>query len=230
MTKKFLILLFFYLLRTTSYADVISDLENLKKVYSSLSEFSVAIEYNLYPTYTSLKPYSSDKGQFIKKGENDYLRIASVETYNTSKYRLVIDNESKTILIASPNLIKVIPMSFDIAVSSCEKILPIDFDKNVRGYLFHFKKDVKNEIVSITLLFNKKSYLLSRVVLFYKDVELNTEGVSNNPRVDIIYSAMSKKLEIAQNYFNIENFIFYGPNGPIAAKEYRDYTIFNTVK
>ncbi len=208
---------------------VVEDLDHLKRVYSSLKEFSVNLSYNLYSTYTSLKPFSVDDGKFIKKNDNEYLKLASIETFNTPNYRLVIDNDIKTMLLAPPEAIKTIPMSFDIAIASCEKIIPLNFDDNNRGYQFNFKKALDSEIISMTLIFNKRTFYLSRVVVFYKNVALNDPNVSSDPRLEIVYSDMSINLLIAQNYFDINRFVSYKSKEPTPINEYTNYSLYNAL-
>jgi hypothetical protein len=207
MKKLFFIIVFWGVYFCPVKAGVIEDLLAIKKVYANLYNYSVELTYNLYTERKSSVPYSSDKGTFVRNYENEYLKVADIENYNTPEFKLTIDNELKNILVFPPGKQKLSPVNFTIADKMCQYVRPIRINENLRGYFFSLNYLADEEIEGITLIFNVKSFFINKVLLFYRTNIQKIEDLGDRPKLEIIYSGYNTKPEISNNFFKLNRFV-----------------------
>lgn len=82
-------------------ADPKSIMENIRKFYTSHDYIYHELSYGLYSDHESSTPHSIDKGVFIKQGDAQYSRLASVESLTTKDYTIGVDHDEKLIMIAN---------------------------------------------------------------------------------------------------------------------------------
>jgi hypothetical protein len=180
-----------------------------KKTYQS--ELKRAEEYFLEPTYMMNFSYASFIGKenksayeqmtgIYKRSKDDYYSSFEEQmTFQNKEFRVLVDKDSKEIIITKPNSINPTDLDQIIYSSTLEKVM--QFSKRSTSGISEYRLvyDGSLEYESSTLEFDK-NMLLRRITYQYRDKqEIEREDGSKYqeyPRLDLSISNYSKQVTL----------------------------------
>lgn len=190
------------------------DVLKINEAYSKFNDLSMSITYNVYANAASSIPAESETGSFKQHGSLRYSRIKEIESLQNKEYLVVVDNEEKIIVVGNPvkfNPKKITLLDLDTAFAKCSSVKFIDNNTGQKGYKLMFKQNIVSEFDAIDLYFNKKSFLVEKMVFYYREkIKINEEdenAVKEKPKLEIIFSNMNFKTIADINFFSEARFI-----------------------
>lgn len=194
--------------------NVKEDVMKINEAYSKFIDLSMNITYNVYANAASTLPAESETGSFKQHGNLRYSRIKEIESLQNKEYLVVVDNEEKIIVVGNPvkfNPGKITLLDLDTAFAKCSSVKFMDNNASQKGYKLMFKTNIVSEFDAIDLYFNKKSFLVERMVFYYRERikinEADENSVKEKPRLEIIFSNMNFKTVSDINFFSEARFI-----------------------
>lgn len=190
------------------------DILKINETYSSIKDLSMDITYTVFPSSKSKVALETHTGCFKQHGDMKYSRLKEVEAVHNNNYSLVIDNEDKLIVVANPaksNMSEITMIDLDKSLSQCASIDFLGTIGSLSGYKLMFKQNVVSEYDAVELYFNKKSFFVEKLVIYYRQkVKLNEEdpnAVKDKPRLEIVFSNTNLKTIADITLFSEERFI-----------------------
>lgn len=204
-----------------------ADLIQMMKVSRNQKNFSTEISYTLFQTYLSKVPYSNESGKLIRGDGMEYFQVSSAETFVSPSISLTVDNEIKTItLMDGRNLTELLPVSPEIVFSTCRSIRRLLRNDSQQGYMIFFKKGNNIEMSKMSVIFNKESFEISEITLYYSYPALQDYGIDTNPKMKILYSGFSSISEKDIPEFKLEHYLVtVNQNNFSGAGKYSDFEI-----
>jgi len=109
----------------------------------------------------------------------------------------------------------------------CSKIEFKEISKTSAEYIFNIAE--ASEYSMIKLVFNRKSYFIESLELFYaneQDIDYNKEGTKVKPRMLISYSDIKTNPVFDENTFSYLRFLKKKDGRLVCKEEYIGYTLF----
>lgn len=225
-TRHFFVILMAALLHSVRLAAApADDFRQIAHAYETLEIWSVSIKYALFSTYSCLNPQVTEQGLYIKKGQCEYLKVASIENITSPTFGLMADNEARTLSVFTPAGKSLNPLNPELALRMCEKVTPVEAKDGSRGYYFLFRNDADPELAGISILFNDKTWLVTRVVMFYKSNLLNDRSLSDKPRMEITYQNYNLRPQLAEGFFTLKRYVKGMGEKMQGQQEYEGYSV-----
>jgi hypothetical protein len=210
-----------------------ADILRINDAYSKFTNMSMDITYRVFLNQTSTLPYETETGFYRQNGNLRYNKLKQIESLQNSNYLIVVDNELKRIVVGNPvkfDPAKITLLNLDSALSKCSSVNYINVNALQGGYSMIFKSTIVSEFEKVELYFNKKTYVVEKMVFFYRQkIRLATEenAVAERPKLEISFSQFSfEKLEDA-TFFSEKKFIEKNKGNYIAASSYNGYKIID---
>lgn len=148
-----------------SAQDVRADLEKMRGLYQQTA-FEAQLSYKLYASYEAKSPFEIQEGTIRSNTKAYYRKLGKVESLFHPDYALMVDHESRLLLIQPA-----IEMSLGNHIlppldSTLEKIDDIVFETvnaKQNAYLFSFESD---QYKQVKLIFDKNTYQLDRIIYY----------------------------------------------------------------
>ena len=205
-------------------------LEGIQKFYTSHDYIYHELTYILYSEHSSTRPYSTEKGIFIKQGAIQYSQLASIESLTTKDYTMGIDHDEKEIMIS--NHISIPPTNPLAKVQDWIGDKSLVTIKPVSDHLSTLIiKIVKGEIEESSLTYDIKTYEPVKLVMKYRrSIQLATDSESPlvQPRLEIEYNQTSLDGK-GKERLNINAYLFKQGNSWKQALKYKDYELINNI-
>lgn len=226
--KQLVLFFLLFLSAFASQAGVIDDLKKISSVYSSFESFGMNLTYSAYAEEEDRIPKSVQQGSFMHCSKGDYLQVGEMETYVTTSFKILVDKTSKLLAVFSPDKKPISPLNFDITVDLCDKIDVLDLKENCKGYKFIFKEKIDDEIRSITIVFNRDSYLIQKAIIQYKNTGMKIDGLTQQPRLEVSYFNYNTRPSVPQNFFSLERFITGKADAMKPSMEFKGFTTIDS--
>lgn len=175
---------------------VAEDLEKINARYNELGDISMNMEYKVYANWKSEIPIQIEKGELIKKGRIIYSKIGSVESLNTLDYNVVVDHDLKSIAImpvitpeAIENNLSAISGNLSQVLKVCKRIEMVEINAQQNKCTLVLP-DGSFEYNKLEITYNSKSYLISKLVMYYTEAQNlkgDDDGLKETPRIEISY-------------------------------------------
>jgi len=211
-----------------------AEMARVNGAFDSLTNIGMKVTYRLYNDYTTDKINSTEVSELKKQGTNLYLKLEDVETIYTEKFDLVVDRENKSIIISDPsperNKLTGLKKSKK-PEENYKEIEPLVFDNGLKGYRVNLEEVEQEQYNKMQIEFNPKTWMLTRLVLYYKD-DIDVDNTENptKPRMEIMYSDPQPVTSDISGLFKLENYILQNKNGLIATKAYQGYEVIDNRK
>lgn len=214
--------------------NVKQDVLKINEAYSKFNDLSMSIIYNVYANASSSVPAESETGSFKQHGSLRYSRIKEIESLQNKEYLVVVDNEEKVIVVGNPvkfNPKKITMLDLDTAFAKCSSVKFIDNSISQNGYKLMFKPTIVSEFDAIDLYFNKKSFLVEKMVFYYREKikinEADENSVKEKPKLEVIFSNMNFKTEPDINFFSEGRFIEKKKGKYFPVSAYNQYNLID---
>lgn len=188
-----------------------ADLLNINQAYQINQHYSMEIVYKVFPTHESETPIQVEKGIIKKDGYKYYSKIGQIETLKTLEEIIVIDNESKYILLSDRHL------NDD---SDANDLLQMDLSKLLNDYASSKKYAINSlqqvyeinpdlgEYKKIKLFYNTKNYFIEKLELYYNhSIDDAEENSGKLPMLEITYNDINLKPVFAGNELSANKYI-----------------------
>lgn len=210
------------------------DILKINETYTSLEDLSMDITYTLFPSAKSKVPAETHAGCFKQHGIMKYSKVKDIEAVHNKNYSLVIDNDDKLIVVANPakfSASKITMLDLEKSLSLCSSVEFIGTTGNQSGYKLVFKQNAPSEYDAVELYFNKKTFLVEKLVMYYRQtIKLNEEdpnSAKDKPRLEIAFSNASLKKITDISFFLEEKFIEKKKGKYYTASAYNSYQLID---
>lgn len=228
--------------------DIAKDVLKLNEKYKEIDSISMKMQFILYKDYTSSVAFETVNGILMKQNKNLYNSIATVESLTNSKYSLFIDNDSHIIIIG--NVVKTdstnnkkskfnIDLNFSVESMSAlvasgftiEEPPKFYFLKNSSDSIRALKVDLNySDYESIECYYYPKTYIIKKIILYYRDAyEIDENGDTTKPRLEINYSNVDEKTMFNQDIFSEKKYVSISDKTVTGIGKYSKYKIVNNI-
>jgi|GEM_PF-1976535 hypothetical protein len=222
-------LLFFFMVTAGNLTaqNVDSDLEKIESIYDNNKKVIIHKQINYYKNVADKKPEESVTSELKRDGSNYYSTAFNVETMVTKGVSVLVDHNSKTILLDEndPNeLDESLKLGISSVKSSSSKI---DFKKvGKQGcYTFHFKS---GDHLKAELWFNSETFYVEKIV-YYPNIT-NTDEADSYSKVEILITNYNTTFQPdEQKDFNIYQYIKVSNSEITVTEKYKEYKLINNI-
>ncbi|MEL6651523.1 MAG: hypothetical protein AAFQ87_12030 [Bacteroidota bacterium] len=184
-----------------------ADLLKIHEMYQNLKTYSVEIEQNVYPTYTSAKSVHQVSGK-VRLGEDQYYSyIDGVEILQNDEYTIMANHDQKTLMIQDK--ISLIPKTIglppiDSFLTQCERVEFAKISERQHAYDLYFSEDLYSRI---RMIFNPRTYHLDKVILYYANEDYwGDKQVPTLARLELEFRNPKLNQPIAASTFSSKRF------------------------
>lgn len=222
-------LLFFFMITAANLAaqNVDSDLEKIETIYDNNKKVIINKQINYYKNVTDKKPEESVTSTLKRDGTNYYSTAFNVETMVTKGVSVLVDHNSKTILL-DENDANELDESLKLGISAVKNSSSkIDFKKvGKQGcYTFHFKS---GDHLKAELWFNSETFYVEKIV--YYPNTTNTNEAENYAKVEILITDYNTTFQPdEQKDFNIYQYIKVTNSEIALTEKYKEYKLINNI-
>ncbi|OFY82814.1 MAG: hypothetical protein A3F72_01645 [Bacteroidetes bacterium RIFCSPLOWO2_12_FULL_35_15] len=210
------------------------DMIKINEAYSKFNDLAMNITYNLYPNYTATSPVETETGSFKQHESLRYSKLKGIESLQNKEYLVVVDNEEKLIVVSNPvkfNPGKITMVDLDKAFTNCSSIQFIDNKSALSGYKLTFKETIVSEFDAIDLYFNKKTFLVEKIVFYYREKirvnEYDESSPKEKPKLEIVFSNMDFKTISDLTFFSENRFIEKRKGKYFPVSIYTNFEVFD---
>lgn len=204
----------------------------INEAYSKFKDLSMNITYKVYLNQKTTVPYETQVGIFKQHGNLRYSKLSNIESIENKDYLLVVDNDDKRIVISNPvkfNPGKITMLNLDSAFRTCSTVVPFTSGA-LQGYQLVFKTDVVSAFDKIDLYFNKKTYIVEKLVFYYRQKMklINDDKESaEKPKMEILFSQFNFQNITDVSLFSESKYIEKKKGGYIPVNAYTSYNVIN---
>lgn len=209
-----------------------------KKVNDSFDQniFSVKMTYNFYKQSGDLKPDEIKQGMFCKNGETSYSNINGIESVRTKNSTISIQQEDKILVISNSvnkNSSSAVSLTPDSLLRFCSSILRTEVSTDLIKYELVFNNKVDLEFSKMDVIIDKKTFMLSKIVMYYPELEFPSEENPDqmetlNPKMEVIYKNYKNIIDVNSALFLEANYVeLVSPKKYKGVGKYSQYKIYN---
>lgn len=191
--------------------------EEMKKINGSLKKYpsvKMDVSYVYYSSYSSKIPVETQKGIIKKKGDMQYWSLMGTATVVNSQYQVSIDSSYKRIFIGpkskNSKTANLADVDFERLLKIYEKPISVSNGKST-GLKFTCKPGIHAEHKTIEIYYNKETYVVEKLVLFYTaEMPINTDredGPKDKPRLEIIFSNINLDAKLTDSDFSEKKYV-----------------------
>lgn len=210
------------------------DLLNISRAYEKTDNINSLISYRIFKERNSVSPFSISTGEYQKMKAAYRNKLEHIESISTTEFTIYIDNQEKQILYLKAGNQK-IGNSFDpneitemLKNYKEYKSLKLKDNNNI-GYKVWLKEEVNGEIESFDVIFDKKSFLIKDLVLYYNreiDFSETEKAELSSPKVQITFNyKKGKVLTQEQSLFKLNYYLNKSGNKYVPTEKFRDYKV-----
>jgi hypothetical protein len=215
----------------TSYA---TDIEKINKAYLKNTKLEMSMDYEAFSNYTSKEPVDRQVGVVKRDGDLLYNQLSSMESLHTTKYNIVVDNESKEIAIMAILNSKETPdysnLLGDIEkfISMCKSVSEVVVGKQSRELRMIMPE--ASDYTQVFLTYDVKTYMVRKMVLFFrKEEQVTDNSPKESPRIEISYTNINLKPKFTKDEFTYERFVVKENSKYIGLGKYMNYNVMSQI-
>ena len=219
---------------STNAQNAKQDILKINEAYSKFSHLSMNITYNLFKNYTANVPFESESGYFQQQGTLRYSKLKEIESLQNKNCLVVIDNEDKLIVVGNPvkfNAKKITLLDLDTALTKCSSVSFIDAGSTLSCYKMSFRQDIVSEFDAIDLYFNKKSFLVEKMVFYYREkIRINEEDETSpkeKPKLEVVFSKMKFDKISDETFYSETRFVEKRKGKYFPVSAYSEYELID---
>lgn len=237
MTAQLLILFMLFQSSPTVRGQYVADYKKIAEVYNSAPSLSFTIKFKSFDS-NAQRPDTAFDGRYIYKANNVYNKIGTAETFVNGKYRVGIDHANKVIFLNYSNGKKSEITPFQMVDSIVQKykcnISMTDIDnEKTRRYTVEYPMPYEENVTAKMIMeFDKKTYLVSRLVIYMPPNEdpYNTGKVNLKYRPFVEFNYLNYSFNaVSDEVFSTDK--FFAVNGKEAALKdpYKKYQLISSL-
>lgn len=196
-----------------------ADLVRIREAYDKLSSLSMNINYKFYSSYSAESPVEKHTGYYCKQGsENSYLDLYGTLTVS-NKDLVMVKDDSAMVFMVKKHFPEDAPQlthdQFEKLLAVCSSVEKInDKGQDISGYRMLFKNNI-NGLSKLEFLFNTKSYLVTRIIMYYdrpvvKSYHTNTDIGYAKPKLEVEYVNVNVAPELNRKQFSVTKYLHKG--------------------
>jgi hypothetical protein len=221
--------------------DLKTDLDLIRRRYEKPNSFELKIAYKAFEDYQTTRVQDQTEAVYIKKGNLFYTKVYSVETLYSDQYVMAADHEEKLFMIdrrpksAGPGEIEATGMEsvIDELAAAVAQAGPViarkEYSESPGGVATHSIWFNQGPYTRQEISFQKSSYLLKKITLYYReDQEMEEGGPLTKPRLEMEYLKFVESPALPADFFSESRFVAIVPNKRLTLNaKYADYKVIN---
>jgi len=220
-----------YTFSFAQHSGVMSVLLKSQEYYDTHSNLSVDVTYKMYESYESSKLIENMNGGFKTVNGNMYCRLGNQVQLKNSKWCVVADGTTQTMLVQENRNTKPArtPLGIDSLVNLYRETGIIKDDGETVTLLFSKPKTASYTVSRFTVDIEKKSGRILSAVLYYAfDLNNFYEDIKKQtiPRIEIIYTNYMENNSSESDFHESEYFFISGEKIKPAGA-YSAYTVID---
>ncbi len=226
------LLLFVFSLLHWSFAIGQNLEEDLIKVNNQFDEerYSLNVSYEVFKSYDNNNVFYSTNGKMYKNGIEHYQEIGELEIIRNKDYTLSVDHESRVIFILGAAYAEMGDQQEKVldpvknALKYCSKHEFIDESNALAGY---FLWPEGSEYEKLKFIFNKESFVLKEITLFFKETEgFEDSSTTIQPKMKIKIDDYNRTPDFPEHCFTYNNFLVKNPDQRFECNpKFEEYTL-----
>lgn len=208
------------------------DFKKIALKYQNTSSVMLTQQINYYETYTSKKPLETNNTVLKQKGQQLYMNAFNMETLIVDGVSVVVDHESKIIILDKKNSEKVdagLAIDFETIIELSSKT---DYKKaGKKGcYTFYFEK---GEQLKTEVWYSKESFEVTKIVFYMRNnfpEEANVEKNKKPSRLEILIIAYKTNCDFASSTFDIHQYLMSSNHEILPSTNYKEYKLINNIR
>ena len=207
------------------------DLAQINENYSALEKMSMHVTYELY--FDNDKASSEQENGLYKRDKNRYfLKQAGNELLITENHMIVVDHESKTIIVElsqnKVNPLDPLSLNLDSILNFYETttFYKTGKDNELSAYTFKLKRGPYS---SIDIVFDPKKMLVREIINTYREKMPDDKDQLRTTRLKTVFSNY-KTDPFYLNDFNESKYVVTSKNRIMPTRKYSTYKLLTNLK
>ncbi|MGV3631916.1 MAG: hypothetical protein ACO1O6_11970 [Bacteroidota bacterium] len=205
----------------------------MNEKYASCKSYSLETQYELFKGAASDVVEEFYTGLLYKSEKGFYQQIQNTQLIYSPDFFLKINSDEKSMLLEEHQDFGFSPIDFNLAVKECGEI-EVKEKEGMYIILMYFKNNSAIPLSLLELHIHKKTFLLSRMDLFYsvsEDFSKTRETQElDQPHLRISFSNFDAKPKDKVEYFKLDAYLQKQDKKYIPAGIYKNYTITDNRK
>ncbi len=221
--------------------DLKKDLDQMRRQYEQIDAFELHLAYLAYEDHQSSKVQDQTEAVYIKKGNQYYTRVYSVETLVNERYVIALDHTEKLFMIdRRPKDGSKVEMNtdglgnvIDELAAKIEQGGPViarkEYAESPGGLATHTIWFNQGPYTKQEITYKKSSYLLQKNTVYFREEQEMEEGKPlTKPRLEMVYRKFDESPALSPDFFSEERFVSIVPNKSLKLKlKYTGYQVIN---
>ncbi len=206
--------------------NVATDLKQISLKYQDVNSVMLGQRINYYNSYTAKNPIETNNTVLKRTSNQFYTNAFGVETLITKGISVLVDHQSKIILLDKNNGEEFntdLTIDFESIKELSSEIKYKKAGKNGR-YTFYFKT---GDQLKVEVWYDKESFEVAKTVFYMR--EAATKGDSP-PRVEILITDFKVNYDFDEKTFDIEQYILTSNKEILPTNKYKEYQLINNIR
>lgn len=205
-----------------------SDFENINQAYAKLTTLQTQVDYVYYSSHSTKTVGQTLQAVLSIKGADYHYQLGEVETLYTSNLTIIADHEEKKIMLDGGHIRArdvLFGANLDTLLTVCHRIKASYPGGRVKKYELYAHLA---ETERIDIYFDTTTFLMQKVVLFYKEpLKVEYGGTGDKPRLELVYRRQDTQPTFAKNLFDPGRFVKKSGHRFLASGTFRTYQIID---
>lgn len=230
------IILFFLLVFNTfsGYGqETIIDKNKAAEIIKSVNEsilnarnFSAKLHYSIFKNHNDTVAFEQTDGFYKRNNENEHSVLLGVETIQNQQERLMVDTNSKTMLLSGPNpKVMLLNDNLNNALQICKKITLFN-EKDYSVIKFYLGEKSGTGYSAIEVRYANADFFIQRLTIYCVNAFIPDFENFKNPKIQIDYNEISTS-RIPASEFEISGFLEKRNNTYVLQKRYKAFDFSN---
>jgi hypothetical protein len=188
-------------------SEVLSEIDQIAKVYQEANSLSQQIEVKLYDNWNGGKVVEEERGKVQKQGDLLHLKFAHVEYLASEEHLLTVDHQNKFAMLAKrPAQLPSAEFEIDLQASLKGCSSAEVSKKGGTGFLTMVYTESQYEKMVVS--YNASTKLVSKVTLYFaQPTQVEEDGEPVKPRMEISYNQVSVNEPLPKANFSLAKFV-----------------------
>ena len=207
------------------------DFKTINKTYAEATKLSMQLKYELFFD-SDTKPSDVEYGVYKRDQNNFYVKQTDREMLITGQHILVIDNETKTLIVdkAKENINPINPLQVDLD-SIFTLYQKVEFYKTGSNNGLHaYRFTLKNgPYTAIDVVFNPSTYFVVEITNTYREKMNDANNIARKASLKTSFTNVNSK-PVFTSDFNETKYIVNKNNSIALAASYAKYKLLTNLK
>lgn len=210
--------------------DAKTDFKRINDTYLALEKISMSVNYELFFDNDKMRS-DKEEGLYRRDKNQYYMKQAGNEMLITEKHMVMIDNESKTIIVdrskGRTTAMSPLPAELDSIMSFYDKIEFYKTGANnaLSAYTFKLKK---GPYANVTVVFDPATMLIKEIVNTYREKMPDQKNKLRTARLKTVFTPIPAGVQTGE--LNISNYVTSTNNKLMLTNKYKSYKLLTNLK